>query len=158
MAAAGALLLGAVQSWAQPAPGFAISGNVDHPRSWSAADLAQLPPTTETVFLHTGHGALEGSFSGVPLWTLLQQAGIKTDPKAKNDIMRHTVTVTGKDGYSTVLSLGEIAPELGGDQALIATTRDGKPLAGPDGFARLIVPGDKAAARAVENIATIEVR
>ncbi len=137
---------------------FAVTGAVEHPGAMSAADLAKLPAASETVFIHTGHGALSGSFGGVLLWSVLQQAGIKTDPAIKNDIVRHVVVVTGKDGYSAVLSVAEIAPEFGGDQAMIATARDGKPLAGPDGFARLIVPGDKAAGRAVENIATIEVR
>jgi DMSO/TMAO reductase YedYZ molybdopterin-dependent catalytic subunit len=140
------------------APAIAITGAVEHSLKLSADDLARLPATTETVFLHTGHGVLAGGFSGVLLWTLLQQAGVRTDPAIKNDIVRHSVVVTGRDGYGATLSLGEIAPEFGGDQAMIATAHDGTPLAGPDGFARLIVPGDKAAGRAVENIATIEVK
>jgi DMSO/TMAO reductase YedYZ molybdopterin-dependent catalytic subunit len=137
---------------------IAVTGAVERPRQWTVAELAQQPQTVETVFLHTGHGPLTGSFSGVLLWSLLDQAGVKTDPKAKNDIIRHAVVVTGRDGYSAVLSLGEIAPELGGDQAIVAVTRDGKPLDAKEAPARLIIPGDKAAGRSVEGIATIEVK
>jgi DMSO/TMAO reductase YedYZ molybdopterin-dependent catalytic subunit len=89
---------------------------------------------------------------------LLQEAGIKTDPAVKNDIVRHIVTVTGSDGYGAVLSLGEIDPEFGGDQAIVAFAQDGKPLDEKSGFARLIIPGDKTAGRAVSGIATIEVK
>jgi len=137
---------------------FAIKGAVDHPRSVTLADLQHEPQTTETVFMHTGHGALAGKFTGVSLWTLLEESGLTTDTKKKNDLVRHSVIVTGSDGYSAVLSLAEIAPEFGGDQAIVAYQEAGKPLEGADGFARLIIPGDKAAGRAVSAIASIEVK
>jgi DMSO/TMAO reductase YedYZ molybdopterin-dependent catalytic subunit len=140
------------------AAGISITGAVEHPKHWSAAELGQLPATRETVFFHTGHGVLTGTFSGVLLWTLLQQAGIRTDPAVKNDTVRHGVMITGKDGYAALLSLGEIDPELGGAQAILAVARDGKPLDDKEGPARLIVPGDKAAAREVENVVTIDVK
>ena len=137
---------------------FAIKGAVDHPRTVTLADLQHEAPTTETVFMHTGHGALTGTFTGVSLWTLLQEAGITLDPAKKNDIVHRVVIVTGTDGYSAVLSVAEIAPDFGGDQAIVAYQEAGKPIEGADGFARLIVPGDKVARRAVGAIATIEVK
>jgi DMSO/TMAO reductase YedYZ molybdopterin-dependent catalytic subunit len=136
---------------------IAIKGGVDHPRTLAAADLQHEPQTTVSISQHTGHGTLSGSFTGVSLWTLLQEAGVTLDKAKKNDVIHHTVTVTGSDGYNAVLSLAEIAPEFGGDQAMIAWQQDGKPLEG-NGFARLIVPGDKAAGRAVGAITTIEVK
>ncbi len=145
-------------STAADAQTLRITGAVDHPREWSAAELAREPETTEAVFLHTGHGVIAGSFTGPLLWTLLQEAGIKLGSSGKNDIVRHTVLITGGDGYGAVLSLGEIDPEFGGDQAIVAYQKDGKPIEGEGGFARLIVPGDKAAGRSVSGIATIEVR
>ncbi len=143
---------------AGPSTAIAIKGAIGHPRTVTLADLQHEPQTTETVFMHTGHGALSGTFTGVLLWRLIEEAGVTEDAAKKNDIMRHTVTITGSDGYSAVLSLGEIAPEFGGDQAIVAYEQDGKPIAGADGFARLIVPTDKAAGRAVGAISTIEVK
>jgi DMSO/TMAO reductase YedYZ molybdopterin-dependent catalytic subunit len=137
---------------------FTIKGAVNHPRTVALADLRHEPQTAETVFMHTGHDPLTGKFTGVSLWSLLEEAGIVTDMTKKNDIIRHVVVVTGSDGYSATLSIGEIAPEFGGDQAIIAYEQFGKPLEGADGFARLIVPGDKAAGRAVSAIASIEVK
>ena len=135
-----------------------IEGGVDHPRTLTAADLEKEPQASVTISQHTGHGTLSGAFAGVSLWTLLQEAGVTLDSAKKNDLIHHTVTVTGSDGYSAVLSLAEIAPEFGDDQALIAWQQDGKPLPDRDSFARLIVPGDKAAGQAVGAIATIEVK
>jgi DMSO/TMAO reductase YedYZ molybdopterin-dependent catalytic subunit len=143
---------------ARAADSIALGGAVDHPRDLKLADLTHEPATTEAVFLHTGHGALTGDFTGVLLWTLLKEAGVKLDAGIKNDIVRHTVTITGADGYSATLSLGEIAPEFGGDQAILAYQVDGKPIDTGGGFARLIIPGDKGAGRAIGAVTSIEVR
>ena len=154
------LALGARALAAPPAhsDSIKIEGGVDHPRTLTAGDLQKEPQTSVTISQHTGHGTLSGVFAGASLWALLQEAGVTLDSAKKNDLIHHTVTVTGTDGYSAVLSLAEIAPEFGADQAVIAWQQDGKPLAEAGGFARLIVPGDKAAGRAVSAIATIEVK
>jgi DMSO/TMAO reductase YedYZ molybdopterin-dependent catalytic subunit len=136
----------------------AIKGSVDHPKTLALADLQHRPQTTVTISQHTGHGTLAGAFSGVPLWTLLQEAGVTMDRAKKNDLIHHTVIVTGGDGYNAVLSMGEIAPEIGDYQAVIAWQKDGIPLDSGQGIARLIIPGDKAASRAVSAITTIEVK
>lgn len=150
-----------VSAWAEPpahSDSIKLTGGIDRPRTIALADLQHEPQTTLAVFMHTGHGALGGSFTGVSLWTLLQEAGVTMAAGKKNDVIHHTVTVTGSDGYSAVLSLAEIAPEFGADQAIIAWQQDGKALEGSDGFARLIVPGDKAAGRAVGAVTIIEVK
>jgi DMSO/TMAO reductase YedYZ molybdopterin-dependent catalytic subunit len=140
-----------------PSTSIALTGALEHPRSLTLGDLKAEPATTENVFFHTGHGPVTGSYTGVSLWGLLQKAGLKLDGAAKNDIVRHVVIVTGNDGYSAILALGELDPELGGAQVIVAYESDGKPLE-RRGVARLIVPGDKAAARDVERISSIEVK
>ncbi|MDB5393661.1 MAG: molybdopterin-binding oxidoreductase [Rhodospirillales bacterium] len=156
----GACLL-AGSAFADPASSsesFAIEGAVDHPRIVTLTDLQREPQTAETVFMHTGPGALAGRFTGVSLWTLLKEAGLTNDSTKKNDLINHFVIVTGSDGYSALLSIGEIAPEFGAGQPIVAYQEAGKPIEGADGFARLIVPGDRAAGRAVSAIASIEVK
>ena len=150
-----------VAAFAEPAAhsdSIAVKGGIDHPKTLALADLQHEPQTTVSVSQKTGHGTLTGAFSGVALWTLLDEAGVTLEKGKKNDLIHHTVTVTGSDGYYAVLSLAEIAPDIGGDQAVIAWQQDGKPLESGQGFARLIIPGDKAAARAVSAITTIEVK
>lgn len=136
---------------------ISISGAVEHPRSVTLAALKREPSATETVSFKTGRGVLAARYTGVLLWTLLQEAVIKSTPGIKNEILRHTVVVTGSDGYTAVLSVGEIDPKFGGDRAMIAYAKDGKPLAKSRGFARLIVPTDKSAGRAVFGIASITI-
>lgn len=100
-----------------------IGGAVEHPGSLTLAALKRAPATTETVSLKTGRGVLTGSYTGVLLWTLVQQAGIKSTPGVKNGVLRHTIVVTGSDGYEIVLSVGEIDPKVGGDRAIITAHR-----------------------------------
>jgi len=97
------------------------------------------------------------SFTGTLLWDLLQSVGIVVDPNVKNDILRKVVIVTGSDGYETAFGAGEIAPNFGGAQIMVAYAVDGQPL-GKDGFARIVAPGDKAGGRFVSNIVKIEVQ
>jgi len=135
-----------------------IQGAVEHPRTLTLADLMREPATTEAVSLKTGKGMLTGSYTGVLLWTLLQKAGIRISSEIRNDVMRHTIVVTAKDGYSTVLSVAEIDPEFGGERALIAYAKDGQQLSDKRGFARLIFPADKSAGRAISGVWSITVR
>ncbi|HTJ63443.1 MAG TPA: molybdopterin-dependent oxidoreductase [Alphaproteobacteria bacterium] len=137
---------------------FAIKGGVDHPRTVTLADLLRETPNTVAISQKTNHGPLTGKFTGVLLWTLLQEAAVTLEGGKKNEMLRHFVVIAAADGYSTVLSLGEIAPDLGNVQVIVAYARDGKPIEGANGFARLIVPGDKEASRAISAISTIEVR
>jgi DMSO/TMAO reductase YedYZ molybdopterin-dependent catalytic subunit len=158
-AAISALCLLAAAASAEPTrtESFAIKGGVDHPRTVTLADLQREPPTTVEISQRTAHEPLTGKFTGVLLWTLLKEAGVTLESGKKNDLLRHSVIITASDGYSAVLSLGEIAPDFGNAQAIVAYTLDGKPINGANGFARLIVAGDKAAGRAISAISTIEV-
>jgi hypothetical protein len=83
--------------------------------------------------------------------------GIVSDPNVKNDILHKIVIVTGTDCYQSVFGVGEVNPAFGGSQIMVAYATGGQPL-GDDGFARIVVPGDKQGGRFVSNIATIEVR
>jgi hypothetical protein len=77
----------------------------------------------------------------IDVWDLLQSVGIIVDPGIKNDILRKTIDVTGTDGYVTVFTAGEIAPNFGGNQVLVVYEVDGQPI-GADGPAEIVAPGD----------------
>jgi hypothetical protein len=72
----------------------------------------------------------------------------------KNAYLRHTILVTGKDGYATALSEGEIDPKLEGKQVILAVAKGGTPLERP----RLVVPGDVHASRSVQDVVSIDVK
>jgi len=137
-----------------------LSGAVVDPTIVTPAKLAQLnQPTTETATYIAGSGQVTDTYTGVSLWTLVQNAGLLTDPSIKNDFLRFAVVATGSDGYRAVVSLGEIAPAFGNQQDLVAYTDTGGQLGagGGDGAMRLVVPGDHAGGRYVSNLVSLQV-
>lgn len=137
---------------------FRIEGAVNNPTTFTLGKLKALPPTNENVFFYTGQGPVSSEYTGVLLWDLLNSAGIKLDSSVKNDIITKTIIVTGTDGYSVVIGAGELAPNFGGHQVIVAYEQDGKLLDQNSGFAKLIFPGDKAGGRFVSWISSIKVR
>jgi DMSO/TMAO reductase YedYZ molybdopterin-dependent catalytic subunit len=150
--AAAWLCLGAAGAWAQ----VAVSGAVSKPLTLTPADVAAKPMVTLHVSFNTSHGTETADYAGVPLWSVLQQAGL-VDSAAKGGHLRHGILVTGADGYGVLLSIGEIDPEFAGTQVILAVSRDGQPLTGDEGF-RLVVPGDKKGGRSVRHVVKIEVQ
>jgi hypothetical protein len=65
------------------------------------------------------------------------------------------VRVTGADGYSALIALGEIAPHFAGRQIQLAGQENGAPL--PNRALRLVVPGDVAGGRWVRDVVRIDV-
>ncbi|NOG71386.1 molybdopterin-binding oxidoreductase [Roseicella sp. DB1501] len=138
---------------------FDLGGAVAHPASFDAADLAALASVTLTASYSSGAGAVSDTYTGVPLWTLLQEAGVTTDPAVKNDLLDFYVVATGSDGYHALFSMGELDPRFGDGQVLVAYDDTAGQLGpgGKEGFARLVVPEDGAGGRYVSNLVGIEV-
>jgi hypothetical protein len=138
-------------------PFFSVIGQVQTPKLFNVGALHQLPETNANVTYFAAGQIESDSFTGVLLWDLLQSVGIIVNPTVKNDILRKTIVVTGTDGYVAVFTAGEIAPNFGGNQVLVAYKEDGQPL-GSEGPVQIVAPGDKAGGRFVHNVATIEVK
>lgn len=150
-----AFLLGAgLLLAAAPALGdVLVDGQVRQPHPWSLEELKKLAPVSAEVIYLTGHGEEHARFTGVPLWTLLGEAKL-ADETGKLPQIRHSVQVTGRDGYMAALSFGEFDPEFEGKVVLLAWQRDGKDLETP----QLVVPGDKRGGRYVHDVVHIEVK
>lgn len=136
---------------------FRVEGEVQHRLDFDLKKLEALPVATENVWYFTGAGPVNTTWTGANLLDVLDAAGLIVNPNIKNDILRKIVIVTGSDGYESVISGGELEPQFGGEQIIIAYKNDSQPLSS-DGFARMVVPGDKTGGRAVANIVKIEVR
>jgi DMSO/TMAO reductase YedYZ molybdopterin-dependent catalytic subunit len=132
-----------------------LDGKVKHPQRLSVDALRKLPAERVEVSFQTGRGIEKSSYTGVLLWTLLGEAG-GIDDSAKAAELRHTISITGRDGYIVVISTGEIAPDFGGKAAMIAYERDGEEL-GDKGL-RVVMPGDKHGGRYVRDVVEIEVK
>jgi hypothetical protein len=142
-------------------PELTLGGDVADPTIVTPATLAAMTQSTmmEQATYTAGSGQVSDTYTGVSLWTLIQDAGVLTDPSIKNDLLRFGVVATGSDGYRGFISLGEIDPTFGNQPDLIAYGDTGGQLGpnGPDGALRLIVPGDHAGGRYVSNLVSLQV-
>jgi hypothetical protein len=150
---AAALAICALPVSAQEPPTVTVSGAVQHPITLTIADLKAMPGLDVTVSQQTDRGPAQGKFHGVLLWSVIDKAGLLNGTQ-KNAYLRHTLLVSGSDGYAAALSEGEIDPKLEGKQVLLAYEKDGALLGAP----RLVVPGDAHAARGVHDVVSVEVK
>jgi hypothetical protein len=142
---------------------FTVSG-VQTPTAYSFSTLKALAQsnsqeTTVTATYMQGPNSVTDTYTGITLWNLLNDDGLILDPTIKNDVLRQYAEVVGTDGYAAIFSLGEIDPDFGGDNDIVAYGDTSGQLGpgGADGFARMVVPGDTFGGRYVSNIARIEV-
>jgi hypothetical protein len=141
-------------------PQATLGGAVADPTIVTPATLSALnQSTTETATYLAGSSPTTDTYTGVSLWTLIQDAGLLTDPSIKNDLLRFAVVATGTDGYRAIVSLGEIAPMFGNQPDLVAYADTGGQLGpgGSDGALRLVLPGDQAGGRYVSNLVSLQV-
>ena len=116
--------------------------------------LSALAPVTVRIAKQTSHGPAGESYDGPLLWTLLVRAGLVDPVRPRSEVMQ-TILVTGRDGYSAAVALGEISPQFEGKAVILADRKDGEPLAA--NHLELVVPGDKRRARDVHDVVRIEV-
>jgi hypothetical protein len=138
-----------------PSSGPVLDGKVKHPQRLSVDVLRKLPAEQVEVSFQAERGTEKSSYTGVLLWALLGEAGGIDDP-TKGAELRHTISITGRDGYVVIISTGEIAPDFGGKPAMIAYERNGQDL--DNKSLRLVMPGDKHDGRYVRDIVEIEVK
>jgi hypothetical protein len=141
---------------AQSAAVPTLRGTVETPLTLDSKTLKALPATSIDVSFKTGKGVEIGHYTGALLWSLIKQAGLVNEP-GKNAELRHTVLVTGRDGYAVVLAVGELDPDFAGKTVLVAYQGSAPDDASFDHL-RLIVPGDLHGGRSVKDIASIEVK
>lgn len=151
------LLLAPPLAFAQSgaAPGIEISGELVTKVTLTRADLVKLPAIEMDVEFMTSKGKEKARYKGALLWQIFEDNGLK-DLKGHHEELKHTFLVTASDDYRIAFSFGEIAPDFGSRQVLIAYERDGKELA--DGNLRIVVPGDTRGARSVRDVVKIEVK
>lgn len=121
------------------------------------ADLKALPKVHIPAAVMIGecegfHGIHD--LDGVPLSIFLKKYTAVPDPAPYD----RYVLITSDDGYCATYSFGELFNSRMGDQIVIATVKDGKPLSPTDGFAMSVTGEDSTGGRSVKRIKKIEVR
>jgi DMSO/TMAO reductase YedYZ molybdopterin-dependent catalytic subunit len=132
---------------------FAVNGDVATPLTLKAEDLAKMP--RETVSIPEPDGT-KVEYEGVSLREILKRAGAPIG-KLRGKALASYVLAKAHDGYQVVFTLAELDTEFANEQILVADKRDGKPLAGNQGPFRLVCPNDKAGARSVRMLETLEI-
>lgn len=135
---------------------FRVTGAVDHPQEWTAAQLLkQYREQAETVHFTTR--GMDHTARCVPLSLLVKPAQARIESEVKNHELGFAVFVHGRDGYTICFSYAELMPELSHRHVWLALEVDGKPLAGKESPVRLLVPEDAKPARWTYGVTSITV-
>jgi|SRR5262245_12548113 len=121
----------------------------------STNDLARMPRISLDV--QDPHSGERHHYQGVRLSDLLARAGAPLGEALKGKALSKFVLAKAADGYAVVYSLAEIDPAMNGNQAILADTIDGKPLDGKQGPFRIVIPGEKRAARWMRMVTSLEI-
>ncbi|HEY1789764.1 MAG TPA: molybdopterin-dependent oxidoreductase, partial [Verrucomicrobiae bacterium] len=111
----------------------------------NAAEFAALPHTK--IKLMDPHEKKAHRFSGVAVSELLARAGAPSGEKLRGHALRLIVIFRARDGYAVSFSLADFDADYSNRTIFLADEEDGAPLSATAGPLRLIVPGDKKAAR-----------
>lgn len=138
----------------QSAPAtIAVTGDLPAPLTLEAQDLAAMPRQKTTVPDQDG---TQIEYEGVPLREILKRAGAPLGKDLRGKALASYVVAKAHDGYEVVFTLGEIDSEFGNTPILVADKRDGKSLFGYQGPFRLVCPKDKAGARSVRMLESLQ--
>jgi DMSO/TMAO reductase YedYZ molybdopterin-dependent catalytic subunit len=141
--------------------GLELLGDIERPRRLDIAALNALTLRDVEPVPSKGHGEKvrpRRTFRGVPVWELLEGAGLRYDPALREPFLPKIVVASDADGYAVVIAGGEIEPRFLAAPFIVATRDASGPLGDSDGGLRLIAPHDLAGARSVKAIASLEVR
>ena len=139
----------------QPAPAtLTVTGDIAAPLALKAEDLAKMP--RETVSLAEQDGT-KIEYEGVPLREILKRAGAPLGNQLRGKALSSYILAKAHDGYQVVFALAEFDAAFANEQILVADKRDGKALFGYQGPFRLVCPNDKAGARSVRMLETVEI-
>lgn len=130
-----------------------VTGDLPMPLTLKAEDLAAMPREKATIPDSDG---TEIEYEGVSLREIMKRAGAPLGGQLRNKALASYILAKAKDGYQVVFTLGEIDQAFGNEQIIVADKRDGKPLFGYQGPFRLVCPKDKAGARSVRMLETLE--
>lgn len=133
---------------------LSVTGDVATPLQLKAEDLAKMPRETVPVREEDGSNV---QYEGVPLREILARAGAPVGKDLRGKALATYVLAKAHDGYQVVFAIAEVDAAFANESILVADKREGKPLFAYQGPFRIVCPNDKAGARSVRMLETLEV-
>jgi hypothetical protein len=126
-----------------------VNGDVANPTAYSFAQLQAMPQATQTVSFLSGSTPTTNTEVGPLLSSILGAAQPKFKNTCRNDKLHFYVAITGSDGYTSILSYGEIDSSLGNRNPIVSLSENGTSLVsvGP----RVLQNGDVKGGRGVRD-------
>jgi molybdate transport system substrate-binding protein len=135
-----------------------VDGQVLNAQALTADDLrANYAAYTIEVIYLSGEDTVTTTFTGALLWDIISTAQPNLNADVRNDKLGMYIVASATDHYQAVIAWGEIDPEFGNQQILVAYDENGEPI-GDSGPLRLVVPGDARDGRYVSNLVSLELR
>jgi hypothetical protein len=98
------------------------------------------------------HSGVTAVYEGVLLSDLVRAAGAPLGKELRGPLLASYVLAEAKDGYRVVYSIGEVDPDTGNAQILVANKKNGAPLSLSEGPYRFVLPQDKRGARWIRQV------
>jgi DMSO/TMAO reductase YedYZ molybdopterin-dependent catalytic subunit len=130
-----------------------VGGDVSHPLTLTARDLATMPRATIKAASHDQ----DGSYEGVTIREILTRAGVPAGDALRGAELAKAVVITGADGYRVAFGVAEFDDAFTDRQAILADKKDGAPLAGNAAPFQLVMTGEKRPARWVRQVVSIDI-
>jgi hypothetical protein len=120
-----------------------------------AGDFAALPQMK--IQLMDPHEKKMHQFSGVAVSEVLTCVGAPSGEKLRGGALRQIIIFRARDAYAVSFALADFDANYSDRTIFLADEEDGAPLSATAGPLRLIVPGDKKAARWERMVTNIEI-
>jgi len=148
------LIVLAFSALANAQNGLTVQGDIPLSVTFKLEDLAKMPREKVSVAEEDGSKV---AYQGVLLSEILQRAGAPLGKQLRGKTLASYILAKAKDGYQVVFTLAELDPDFANERILVADQREGKALFGYQGPLRLVCANDKAGARSVRMLETIEI-
>jgi DMSO/TMAO reductase YedYZ molybdopterin-dependent catalytic subunit len=130
-----------------------ITGDIPAPYHLQTSDLETMPQESATVEEQDG---TISKYTGVLLRDVLAKAGVPMGKTLRGKALASYVLAKARDGYEVIFTLGELDAGFGNERVLLAYKVDGKPLFAYQGPFRILCPNDKAGARSLRMLDSLE--
>jgi hypothetical protein len=136
------------------APFIKVEGEVSQSLKLYQSDLDKMKRVTVK---HKGHDSVAHSYTGVPVFEILNKAGVTLGKQLHGKNLAKYLLVDCADGYQVVFSLVELDTSFNEKQIILADKIDNKPIPSKPGPFQLIVPGEKRPARSCREVVSFTI-